>query len=58
MKTSHSATSLLSRTAMALALGLTGIAMMPEPAIAAAPMIKVQAPASTASCWVIFKSPR
>ncbi len=44
MKTSHPATSLLSRTAMALALGLTGIAMMPEPAIAAAPMIKVQVP--------------
>jgi hypothetical protein len=44
MKTNHAATSLLSHTAMALALGLTGIAMMPEPAIAAAPMIKVQVP--------------
>jgi glyoxylase-like metal-dependent hydrolase (beta-lactamase superfamily II) len=44
MKTTHSTTSLLSRTAMALTLGLTGIAMMPTPASAAAPMIKVQAP--------------
>ncbi|MEO8779948.1 MAG: MBL fold metallo-hydrolase, partial [Rhodanobacter sp.] len=44
MNPNHLPSSLLSRTAIALALGFAGLAITPAAALAAAPMVKVQAP--------------
>lgn len=44
MNPNHLPSSLLSRTAIALAIGFAGLAFTPAPALAAAPMVKVQAP--------------